>query len=459
LSFSFRRAMRHHRGANISENGFPPARSCRKKPAPRVVSTLAMVSVFLPSTSNVSVASPSSAPRQTPVRSIILLAAAGFASQAQVRVTDSLLPQIATDFRTTVGVAAIVLTAYAITHGSIQFVVGPVADRFGKYRTVAIASVLAAALVAVCGTVSTLPQLAIARLATGAVAGWVIPVSMAYVGDVTPADRLQPILARYASGYILGQLFGQAAGGVLGDLFGWRNVFFALGGMFALAAAGLIFELVANPQTHAADHRAATRRGFVADYAAILSNPFARMIIMVGFIEGALAWGAFAYIGANLHLRFDLSFTLVGLTVACFGIGGLIYSGLVRLLVYRLGQIGLTIIGGFVITAAYVVLAFQPVWWFAPLAVTAIGLGFYMFHNTLQTKATQMTPEARGTAVAIFSSALYFGQTAGVAAGALVIDRLGAKPLFLGTAVAFPMLAIWFARELRRRDADQTPLR
>jgi YNFM family putative membrane transporter len=407
----------------------------------------------------VSVASPSSAPRQTPVRSIILLAAAGFASQAQVRVTDSLLPQIATDFRTTVGVAAIVLTAYAITHGSIQFVVGPVADRFGKYRTVAIASVLAAALVAVCGTVSTLPQLAIARLATGAVAGWVIPVSMAYVGDVTPADRLQPILARYASGYILGQLFGQAAGGVLGDLFGWRNVFFALGGMFALAAAGLIFELVANPQTRAADHRAASRRGFVADYAAILSNPFARMIIMVGFIEGALAWGAFAYIGANLHLRFDLSFTLVGLTVACFGIGGMIYSGLVRLLVYRLGQIGLTIIGGFVITAAYVVLAFQPVWWFAPLAVTAIGLGFYMFHNTLQTKATQMTPEARGTAVAIFSSALYFGQTVGVAAGALVIDRLGAKPLFLGTAVAFPMLAIWFARELRRRDADQTPLR
>jgi MFS transporter, YNFM family, putative membrane transport protein len=60
---------------------------------------------------------------------------------------------------------------------------------------------------------------------------------------------LQPILARYASGYILGQLFGQAMGGVLGDLFGWRNVFFALGGMFALAAVGLIFELIVNPKT------------------------------------------------------------------------------------------------------------------------------------------------------------------------------------------------------------------
>ena len=385
-------------------------------------------------------------PRQTPVRSIILLAAAGFASQAQVRVTDSLLPQIASDFQTTVGVAAIVLTAYALTHGSIQFVVGPMADRFGKYRTVAIASVLAALLVSLCGTASSLPQLALARLATGAVAGWVIPVSMAYLGDVTPADRLQPILARYASGYILGQLFGQAMGGVLGDLFGWRNVFLALGGMFALAA-----KLIVNPKTRERGRRASDRRGFVADYAAVLSNPFARIILIMAFIEAALAWGAFAYIGANLHVRFGLSLTLIGLTVACFGVGGLIYAGLVRFLVYRLGQARLIVIGGFLITAAYIVLAFQPEWWLAPIAVTAIGLGFYMFHNTLQTKATQMTPEARGTAVAIFSSALYFGQTAGVAAGALVIDRLGAMPLFLGTAVAFPALALWFAHELQRR--------
>ena len=186
---------------------------------------------------------PPASAQKIPTRSILLLAAAGFAAQAQVRVTDSLLPQIANDFQTTVGVAAIVVTAYAITHGTIQFVVGPVADRFGKYRTVAIISVLAAVLVAVCGTASTLPQLALARLATGAVVGWVIPVSMAYLGDVTPADRLQPMLARYASGYIFGQLFGQAAGGVLGDLFGWRNVFFALAAMFALAAVGLVIEL------------------------------------------------------------------------------------------------------------------------------------------------------------------------------------------------------------------------
>jgi predicted MFS family arabinose efflux permease len=394
--------------------------------------------------------SPSPSPsRQTPTRSIILLAVAGFASQAQVRVMDSLLPQVAADLHTTVGAAAMVVTAYAVTHGSIQLIIGPVGDRFGKYRTVAFACVVGTILVALCGMVSTLPQLALARLATGAAAGWVIPISMAYVGDVTPSDRLQPILARYLSGQILGQLFGQAAGGVLGDLLGWRNVYFVLAGMFALAAAGLIFELAVNPQTRKSSQSTA-RLGLVADYAAVLSNPFARIVIVAAFFEGALAWGAFAYIGADLHLRFGLTYTLVGITVGCFGIGGLIYAGMVKLLVRRLGQIGLAVGGSLILAAAYVALAAGPAWWLAPMATTAIGLGFYMLHNTLQTNATQMTPEARGTAVALFSSSLYIGQTAGVAAGALVIDRVGAVPLFLGAAAALPALALWFAGELRR---------
>jgi YNFM family putative membrane transporter len=390
------------------------------------------------------------APQQTPTRAIILLAVAGFASQAQVRVMDSLLPQIAADLHTTVGAAAMVVTAYAVTHGSIQLVIGPVGDRFGKYRTVALMCAIGAILVAVCGTVSTLPQLALARLATGAAGGWIIPISMAYVGDVTPRDRLQPILARYLTGQILGQLFGQAAGGVLGDYLGWRNVFFVLAGMFALASAGLVFELAVNPLTHKTSGRGGGARGFVAEYAAVLSNPFARVVIIAAFFEFGLMWGAFAYIGAYLRQRFGLSFALVGISVACFGIGGLIYAALVKLFVRYLGQIRIAVAGSLVLAAAYIAIAFAPVWWVVPMATAAIGLGFYMLHNTLQTNATLMTPEARGTAVALFSSSLYIGQTAGVAAGAPIIDRYGATPLFLGAAATLPVLAILFARELKQ---------
>src|SRR4051812_14896618 len=90
-------------------------------------------------------------PRKTPTRSIILLAAAGFASQAQVRVTDSLLPQIAADFGTTVGAAAMVVTTYVIAHGSIQLLIGPVGDRFGKYLAITVMSLAPSILVVLCG--------------------------------------------------------------------------------------------------------------------------------------------------------------------------------------------------------------------------------------------------------------------------------------------------------------------
>jgi predicted MFS family arabinose efflux permease len=62
-----------------------------------------------------------------------------------------------------------------------------------------------------------------------------------------------------------------------------------------------------------------------------------------------------------------------------------------------------------------------------------------------------MTPQARGTAVAIFSSALYVGQSLGVAGGALLIDRAGGPAIFIVAALGLPLLGMWFAMMLRRR--------
>jgi predicted MFS family arabinose efflux permease len=392
-------------------------------------------------------------PSQTPIRALVLLAVASFATQAMVRVTDSLLPQIAADFQVTVGAAAIVVTAYAVMHGSVQLIIGPVGDKFGKYRTITFAVAAASVFVFICGMARSLDMLALARFASGAFAGWIIPLGMAYVGDVTPYEKRQQVLGTYLSGQITGQLFGQAMGGVLGDLIGWRGVFFLLGGVFALSAVALAYELRTNPVTrwgHGADRGG---RSFVSDYGVVLRDPWARVICLFAFLESFWMWGPFAFVGADLHLRFGLGFTMVGLIVGMFGVGGLIYSTTVRALVGRLGQTGLAIGGGLMLAVAYFVLAGEPVWWSAPLAVCGTGLGFYMLHNTLQTNATQMTPQARGTAVALFSSCLYLGQTAGVASASIVVDRWGAAPIFAAAALALVGMGFWFAHLLRQRRA------
>jgi predicted MFS family arabinose efflux permease len=188
-----------------------------------------------------------------------------------------------------------------------------------------------------------------------------------------------------------------------------------------------------------------------ADYTAVLVNPWARFVLLVVGIEGALMWGVFTYVGADLHLRFGLSFTAVGIIVAAVGVGGIAYSAAVHPLTASLGPIGMTKCGGLIMGLAFLTLALQPTWWLAPAATAALGFGFYMHHNTLQTVGTQMSPEARGTALGLFSSVFYIGQSVGAALAAPVVDQLGAPPAFVASAVLLPILAFWFTRRLAER--------
>ena len=153
--------------------------------------------------------SPPATSAASPVRAIAFLAVAGFASQAMVRSADSLLPQIATDLGVTVGAASIVVSTYTITHGSMQLVTGPVGDRFQKYRLIAIATALCGVFTLLCGFAPNLVLLTLARVASGVCAAWIIPLGMAYIGDVTPYERRQQVLGRYLTGQISGQLRGR----------------------------------------------------------------------------------------------------------------------------------------------------------------------------------------------------------------------------------------------------------
>lgn len=98
-------------------------------------------------------------------------------------------------------------------------------------------------------------------------------------------------------------------------------------------------------------------------------------------------------------------------------------------------------------------LAASPVWYLAPAACLLLGFGYYLLHNTLQTNATQMLPEARGTAMAGFSSALFIGQSVGVTTGAFVVDHAGMTQLFIVAAVTWPVLALWIAARIKRHKA------
>jgi predicted MFS family arabinose efflux permease len=379
------------------------------------------------------------------------MALAAFASGFSLRISDPLLPQVAIEFGASVGAASTIVTAYAVPYGFTQAFAGLFGDRFGKCQAVAATCAISCVLVLSCAFAQSLPQLTLARFICAPAAATIIPLGMAYVGDVVPYARRQPVLARFLAGQMTGMIAGQIAGGVIGDHFGWRTVFFVLAAIFAVAAAALTTQFAHNPWTRPMRRPQESRAGLIADYRKLAENPWARFLCLIVFFEGAIFFGAFTYVAADLHARFGLSFSAIGIVVASFGVGSVLFAFAVHLLIGRLGERGLVLGGGLVVAAGYLTLAATPTWQNAPFAVAALGFGYYMLHNTLQTNATQMLPEARGTAVAGFSSALFVGQSVGVAMAAPIVDRAGAVTLFAIAAVLWILLALTIARKLSRR--------
>ena len=134
-----------------------------------------------------------------------------------------------------------------------------------------------------------------------------------------------------------------------------------------------------------------------------------------------------------------------------FRSGGLLFALASGWLVRRLGEVGLTSVGGVLLAVALFAVGIAPAWWWAMPGCFIAGLGFYMLHNTLQINATQMAPERRGAAVSAFASSFFLGQAAGVALAAMVVVHRGTGDAIGIGAGGVLVVALAFSRLRARR--------
>ena len=175
-------------------------------------------------------------------------------------------------------------------------------------------------------------------------------------------------------------------------------------------------------------------------------------MLIVAFIEGAVGFGVLAIWASHLHETLGLSLSISGAIVALFGLGGMLYMAVARYMIRRLGQRRLAMLGVCLLGLPSIVLAFTPLWVLAIPASLLAGFGFFMFHNTMQTNATQMAPSARGTAVSLFASALFLGQSVGVLLAASLIARIGSGAVIALGGGVLMVVGFFFAGALLKRD-------
>jgi predicted MFS family arabinose efflux permease len=370
-----------------------------------------------------------------------LLAAAAFASSCGARMLDPLLPLIAADLRVTVAESAIVISAFALPYGLSQIVLGPLGDRFGKLRVLVLGLLLYGLAMASCALAGSLGHLVLLRAASGALAGAIMPLAMAWIGDNVPYAERQATLSRLLTGLVMAQLLSGPVAGSVGQWLGWRSVFVLLGAVGVLTSLGILLILGRGLWQGGA---VAGTGGGLALYARLLKRRAGRLLMIAAFVDGALLFGgAFPFIGSYLIEVFGLEAWQAGLVVAGFGLGSFLYTRVARRLVARLGEGRLLLTGGLLLALGLAGLGFSPTWWVVALLQVVIGMAFFMFHGVLQARSTEAMPEARATAVSAFAMALFLGQGIGSIWFGAMLASTGYPGAFLLAAAVMAGLAVW----------------
>lgn len=385
-------------------------------------------------------AAAASAPFSTagPPRSLV---AACFLSNFDRFTVGPVLFAVATALQVRLAAAAAVASGYAIAYGLSQPVWGMLSDRFGRVR-ILYGSLIAAAVAGLLSALMpTLWPLVIVRTLAGASFGAIVPTALTYIGDTIPMTRRQGALSDLMSVLGIGTALATAFGGVIAHVAGWRLV-------FALPAAAAVVVAVVLRRLPEPSGRPTPRHRGPAPLVRVLHERWAYVVMGLGFLEGAVLLGSLTFLAPALQDT-GLSAARAGAIAGLYGVGILVFTRVVKRLTNRRPAWALFATGGLLMGGGHVLTAVHQT--VAAIAVTGVllGAGWAFMHSTLQTWATSVVPEARGTGVAMFAAALFVGSAVATALGGPLADDGNYGPLF--AAAAMTTIPLTAAGVLARR--------
>lgn len=379
---------------------------------------------------------------------LLALSLCAFAAALTIRFADPLVADMARSFHTSPEHMALVASAFALPYALAQLLLGPLSDAVGKGRIMVVCLAMLAVALAISALAPTPNALFLARILAGAAAGGTVPVALAIVGDSVPVGERQVALSRLLLGMLTGHLSGTLCAGIVGDAYGWRVVMWIGSGL--IAGATLIAFLYVLPNVGRALHPftfASAREGF----AKVFKNPRAIICYSAVLAGGTCLFGILPHIAGMLEARGAGSTQEAGIIAASAGLGGIFYTLTVRRILTRLGgQMNMIRIGGLTAGLGFALAALQQPWWIEALSFVVLGLGFYMVHNSLQTQATELAPEARGAAVSLHAFSFFLGQALGPPLFGLGIKSVGPSSTLIIAGMTLAAVGLALAAALTR---------
>ncbi|MDR6500759.1 Bcr/CflA subfamily drug resistance transporter [Burkholderia ambifaria] len=367
------------------------------------------------------------------------------------------LPAIARDLRADYALVALSLGGYAAVAASLEFVMGPLSDRFGR-RPIVLTSVGVFALGSLgCAMATDIRVFLACRLMQAAITS-VYPVSMATIRDTGGSSRAASRIGYAAMAAAFAPMLGPTLGGVLDQTVGWRESFWLLGAAGIALFGWCAFDLV---ETHT--NRSSSLGRQLRTYPALLrARRFWAYALCMAFSTGSF----YAFLaGAPLAAK-----TLFGIAPAEIGFYmGTITAGFVcgSFLAARFARhyaLATTILCGRVVACAGPLIGLALVFggathaiaWFGPCVLVGIGNG--LTNPGAHAGAVSVRPDLAGSASGLAGAMTIAGGAAlsSLTGAVLTAGNAGYAPLaMMLLSAAIALAAAVCVRVFDARDAGR----
>ena len=380
-------------------------------------------------------------------RTLVILLLALFIAVLGVGIIAPIIPIYATDLGATGVTLGLMIAAFSISRAALQPVVGSQSDRHGRKRFLVVGLSLYAVMGLTYTLATSVEHLILIRLFHGVGSAMIMPIAMAYIGDLTPQGQEGRYMGLLNIALFAGISAGPILGGVFRDTIGINPAFYAMSALTA-GSLGLILTLL-PPQP--SDREIQSTPGLLTTFRRMLRNNrvvgmllprIGTMIVMIptmGFLPilmdemGATGVEIGIVISARTIFTAGLQFP--------FG-----------KMADRHNKVVLILTGCSVISAGVFLMPFageflQLVW----LSVL-IGIGEALIWPTLAAIAVEEGHQyGQGSMMGVFNMAMSLGVLIGSLVAGSVMDLIGLEYAFYIVAVILAVSAVVGSLLIARR--------
>lgn len=367
-----------------------------------------------------------------------------------------------------------VLTSYIVAAAITIPLSGWLANAFGKRKVLLVSVVLFTLASLLCGMVTTLPELVLARFLQGVGGAALVPLSQAVLLDINEPQDFPKAMAMWAGAAQIGSIGGPALGGWLTENFSWRWVFYINLPIGVIAFLGLLtlkegrlpprtrFDFMGFATLSVAitalqlmldrgqqldwfsskeivteaivavtgfyvfvAHMFTTERPFLNPRLFSDSNFLASSLFI--FLIGIVLFATLALLPPLMQHEMDYPVLLTGLVTAPRGIGTVIGMMVVGRLI-SVADVRAVITAGLAITAfsLWQMTRFSPDMSYGPLVTSGLlqGFGLAIVYVPLSSTAfATLDPALRNEGAALFSLTRNIGSSAGISVVLFMLTR------------------------------------